>query len=135
MYMHIDKTGNNKTIIKIINTYALTGDDTGLDTGDDAVQNLDVGGNKDPLTKDLAALYHDAAHQKPPLSDTLRARRERGLKLFYYLTPKLNFCQRPKPKIAPSRSIPAISARFPAVCTKIAAALCGGDLAWALRAP
>lgn len=48
MYMHINKTGNNETIIKIINTYALTGDDTGLDTGDDAVQNLDVGGNKDP---------------------------------------------------------------------------------------
>ena len=30
MYMHINKTGNNETIIKIINTYALTGDDTGL---------------------------------------------------------------------------------------------------------
>lgn len=118
MYMHINKTGNNEIIIKIINTYALTGDDTGLDTGDDAVQNLDVGGNKDPLTKDLAALYHDAAHQKNPLSDTLRARRERGLKLFHYLTPKLKFCQRPKPKIAPSRSIPAICAPFPAVCTK-----------------
>lgn len=118
MYMHINKTGNNETIIKIINTYALTGDDTGLNTGDDAVQNLDVGGNKDPLTKDLAALYDDAAHQKNPLSDTLRARRERGLKLFHYLTPKLKFCQRPKPKIAPSRSIPAICAPFPAVCTK-----------------
>ena len=101
-----------------IEKYRETGEDTELDTGDDAVQNLDVGGNKDPLTKDLAALYDDAAHQKNPLSDTLRARRERGLKLFDYLTPKLKFCQRPKPKIAPSRSIPAICAPFPAVCTK-----------------
>lgn len=120
MYMHIDKTGNNKTIIKITNTYALTGNDTGLNTGDDAVQNLNVGGNKDPLTEDLAAFYDDAAHQKNPLSDTLRARKERGLKFFYYFTPTLKFCQRPKPKIAPSRSISAIYAPFPAVCTKLA---------------
>ena len=51
--MHIHKTGNNKTIIKITNTYALAGNDTGLHAGDNAVQDLNVGGNKDPLAEDF----------------------------------------------------------------------------------
>ena len=99
MHMHIHKTGNNKTIIKITNTYALAGNDTGLHAGDNAVQDLNVGGNKDPLAEDFTALYNDAVHRNTPLS--VKKPAAAGLKFFYYFTPRQNFCQRPGRKIAP----------------------------------